>query len=225
MERRSRLDSFWVVLAFFAASAIFLSSPSAFAVQASSIAVEALFPNAAVLKVQGQRKMLKAGQTHKGVTLVSAGSTSVVVEIEGKRHTLGLSRHVGSAFEEVEAQSIALNRDKRNQYQTNILINGRSVLALVDTGATTVAMSGTQARALGIEYYGGTKGQVSTASGLADAYSITLRSVSVGGIEVGSVRASVVEGDYPDIVLLGMTYLRHVKMEEQGGVLTLSRTR
>jgi aspartyl protease family protein len=34
----------------------------------------------------------------------------------------------------------------------------------------------------------------------------------------------VVEGDFPSMVLLGMTYLRHVKMEETGGVLSLSRT-
>lgn len=194
-------------------------------VAAPLVAVEALFPNAAVLKVNGKRKMLKAGQTHEGVKLISAGATSVVVDIGGKRQTLGLSRHIGSAYEQVEAQSIQLSRDQSNQYRTNILINGRSVLALVDTGATTIAMSGNQARALGIEYYGGQLGRVSTASGLADAYSITLRSVSVGGIEVGNIRAAVVEGDYPTIVLLGMTYLQHVKMEEQDGVLTLSRTR
>lgn len=212
-------------LAIVLASVFVVFAPRVLALEASSVAVEALFPNAAVLKVQGQRKMLKAGQTHRGVRLVSAGSTSVVVEIEGKRHTLGLSRHVGSAFEEAAEQSIQLNRDQANQYRTNILINGRSVVALVDTGATTVAMSGNQARALGIEYYGGRKGRVTTASGEADAFSINLRTVSVGGIEVGSVRASIIEGDYPNIVLLGMTYLRHVKMEEQDGVLTLSRTR
>lgn len=193
--------------------------------EVSSVAVEALFPNAAVLKVNGKRKMVKAGQAHEGVKLISAAANSAIVEVDGRRQTLGLSRHIGSAYEQVEAQSIQLNRDQGNQYRTNIVINGRSVLALVDTGATTIAMSGKQARALGIEYYGGQLGRVSTASGMADAYSITLRSVSVGGIEVGNVRAAVVEGDYPTIVLLGMTYLKHVKMEENDGVLTLSRTR
>lgn len=189
------------------------------------VAVEALFPNAAVLKVNGKRKMLKAGQSFEGVTLVAARSESVTIEIQGKRQTLGLSRYIGSSYEEADSQAISLNRDTGNQYRTNVVIDGKSVLALVDTGATTVAMSGNQARALGIDYYGGDLGRVSTASGLADAYSITLRSVSVGGITVNNVRASVVEGDYPSIVLLGMTYLRHVKMEEQDGVLTLSRTR
>jgi aspartyl protease family protein len=33
----------------------------------------------------------------------------------------------------------------------------------------------------------------------------------------------VVEGDFPATVLLGMTYLQHVKMQEHQGVLTLSR--
>ena len=57
------------------------------------------------------------------------------------------------------------------------------------------------------------------------AWSVTLRSVDVGGIAVNNVPATVVEGNYPAMVLLGMTYLRHVKIEENQGILTLSRTR
>lgn len=190
---------------------------------APTIQVEALFPNAAVLKIDGQRKMLKQGQTFAGVTLVSAQADSAVVEYGGQRQTVQLSRYIGSSFAEVEEQTVTLTRDFRDQYQTNISINGRTVLALVDTGASSVAMSGSQARALGIEYYGGQIGRVSTASGTAKAYSVVLRSVNVGGIEINNVRASIIEGDYPRIVLLGMTYLRHVKMEERDGVLTLSR--
>jgi aspartyl protease family protein len=84
-------------------------------------------------------------------------------------------------------------------------------------------MSESQATALGIDFYGSPQGTVSTASGTAMAYSVMLQSVDVGGIRVDNVRGAVVEGDYPTIVLLGMTYLRHVKMEERDGILTLSR--
>ena len=52
---------------------------------------------------------------------------------------------------------------------------------------------------------------------------VTLRSVSVGGIRVENVQATVLEGDFPSTILLGMTYLQHVDMEENNGVLSLSR--
>lgn len=191
--------------------------------QTPVVQVEALFPKAAVLKVNGERKMLRVGQSFSGVTLVASKTKTATIKFNGKTQTLGLSQHIGSSYETPTEQRISLARDAYDQYRTSILINGRSVLALVDTGASSVAMSGDQAKALGIDYYGGILGKVSTASGISDAYSITLRSVSVGGITVENVRGSVIEGDYPSIVLLGMTYLRHVKMEEEEGVLSLSR--
>ena len=52
---------------------------------------------------------------------------------------------------------------------------------------------------------------------------VMLNSVSVGGIRVDNVEATVVESDFPATVLLGMSYVRHVKIEEQNGILSLSR--
>jgi aspartyl protease family protein len=65
---------------------------------------------------------------------------------------------------------------------------------------------------------------VETAGGILQAWQVTLRSVDVGGIRVDGVQASVVEGDFPADVLLGMTFLRHVEMQETNGVLSLSRS-
>jgi aspartyl protease family protein len=56
------------------------------------------------------------------------------------------------------------------------------------------------------------------------AYSVTLQSVSVGGIQVDNVPATVLEGVFPGTVLLGMSYLRHVKLQEHNGILSLTRT-
>ena len=62
-----------------------------------------------------------------------------------------------------------------------------------------------------------------TASGSVPARLVNLQSVDVGGIRVDNVEATVVEGEFPSTILLGMTYLRHVRMQETGGVLSLSR--
>jgi aspartyl protease family protein len=100
-------------------------------------------------------------------------------------------------------------------------VNGRQITALLDTGANLMAMSAGHARQLGINYLRGEKALVSTASGVAPAYRVKLKSVAVGGIVADHVAAVVIEGDYPEQVLLGMSYLEHVDMQEKDNILTL----
>ena len=191
---------------------------------APRIEVEALFTDTAVLRIDGQRKMLRAGQSFQGVTLVAAHSRTATLEVEGKTLELGVSRHIGTTYEATQQQVVTIPRDARLQYQTTAAINGRSVQVLVDTGANVVAMNSSQARALGVDYSAGTPGQVETASGKVNAWLVTLNSVNVGGIRVDNVQASVVDGDFPATILLGMTFLKHVEMQETNGVLSLSRS-
>ncbi len=188
------------------------------------VEVEALFTNAAVLNINGQRSTLRVGQTVGGITLLAASSSAATIEIEGQRQVLGLSRHIGSAYVTPDEQTVTISRDANLQYQTVAQVNGRSMPALVDTGANVVAMNSTVADALGLDYREeGIQARVETASGVAMAWRVTLRSVSVGGIKVENVAASVVEGDYPATVLLGMSYLQHLKLHENNGILSLSR--
>jgi aspartyl protease family protein len=77
---------------------------------------------------------------------------------------------------------------------------------------------------MGIDYSAGKPSVVETASGQTAAHGITLRSVVVGEIEVNNVPAMVVEGAFPTTILLGMSYLRHVKLQEHNGILSLSRS-
>jgi aspartyl protease family protein len=194
------------------------------AVAAPTIEVEALMTDAAVLKIDGERKMLKAGQTYRGVTLISAYSRTATLEVDGKQVVMGISRRIGADYQEPKEQVVTITRDQRLQYNTQIRINGRSMPALVDTGANLVAISSAHARTLGIDYQTGLQSRVETASGMVNAWLITLRSVSVGGIEVQNVQATVVEGSFPTTILLGMSYLKHVDMKENNGVLSLTRS-
>ena len=188
------------------------------------IEVEALFTDAAVLRIDGQRKMMKVGQTFGGVTLVSAYSQTVTLEVDGKQQVLGLSRRIGSVYEEPIERVVTIHRNTNLQYQTTATINGRNVPVLVDTGANIVAISADQAPSLGIlEFYNGTPGRVETAGGVMEAWSIILEYIDVGGIRINKVEAMVIDGDFPGMVLLGMTYLRHVEMNEKNGVLSLTK--
>jgi aspartyl protease family protein len=188
------------------------------------VEVEALFTDAAVLRIDGQRKMLRTGQSFGGVTLVAAHSRTATLEVDGATRELGLSRRVGTNYQAAESRVVEIPRDAQLQYQTTATINGRRVRVLVDTGANVVAMNSRHAAALGVDYRAGLPGQVETAGGIMQAWQVTLRSVDVGGIQVDGVQASVVEGDFPVDVLLGMTFLRHVEMQETNGVLSLSRS-
>ena len=190
---------------------------------APRIQVEALFTGAAVLKIDGQRKTLKVGETYGGVKLLAARSQTCTLEVDGRQTVLGISRRIGSNFEQPKEQVVTIQRDAKLQYQTSATINGRSMPVLVDTGANVVAMSSAHAQTLGLDYSAGIPSKVETASGMVDAHLVNLASVSVGGIQVRNVRATVVEGNFPMTILLGMTYLEHVKMEENNGVLSLSR--
>ena len=207
----------------FLAGALSLAASSPWA-GPPDVEVEALFTDAAVLRINGQRKMLRSGQSFGGVTLVAAHSRTATLEVDGATRELGLSRRVGTNYQAAQSRVVEIPRDAQLQYQTTATINGMRVRVLVDTGANVVAMNSRHAATLGVDYRAGVPGQVETAGGIMRAWQVTLRSVDVGGIQVDGVQASVVEGDFPVDVLLGMTFLRHVEMQETNGVLSLSRS-
>jgi aspartyl protease family protein len=195
-----------------------LSAP---AISAADMVVQGLFKGAVLLKSGTEQKLVKVGQSWQGITVIEADAKAAVVEINGERQTVTVSRHIASSYTQAPEKRVRLRKNENLQYITNAQINGRATQVLVDTGANIVALSSNTARQLGIDYSKGTPTQVQTASGIATAYSIVLNEVSVGEITVNHVQASVVEGLYPEIVLLGMTYLQHVEMQEKDGVLML----
>ena len=190
---------------------------------ATEVEVQALFTNAAMLKVQGKSKLLKVGQSFGGVTLLAATSRFATIELDGQRRELAVSQRITGNYQRPTERTVSIPRDSALQYQVQAAINGRAMTVMVDTGANVVAMNSGHAASLGIDFRAGTPAQVETASGVVAAWVVALQSVDVGGIRVDNVRASVVEGTHPTTVLLGMTYLRHVQMNEKNGILLLSR--
>jgi aspartyl protease family protein len=188
----------------------------------ADVQVLGLFRGAALLKVDGEQKLVKTGQSWKNVTLLEANSREAVAEIDGERMTLNMSTHITSNYEVPATREVRIRKNNARQYITNAEINGHRLPVLVDTGANIIAMNSETARAMGIDYESGARGQVGTASGVVSAYSVTLTSVDVGGIEVRNVQASVLAGRFPETVLLGMSYLQHVQLTERDGILSLT---
>jgi aspartyl protease family protein len=102
-------------------------------------------------------------------------------------------------------------------------INGVPVRALVDTGASAVAMNLSEARRAGVSLSGARRVRVLTASGAREALLVQIASVQVGEIVVYDVEATLSERDELPITLLGMSFLKHLDMYRSGASLTLTR--
>lgn len=204
-----------------ATAALLLSLPLQ---AADQVQVVGLFPGAAVLNVDGQRKLVKVGQTGPGgVQVVSADSRGAVLRVDGVERAYSLSREAGSggASAPVKAQT-SIARGADGHYRVVGTVGGRSVAFMVDTGATSIAINETQARTLGIDFrVSGQPMVVNLASGTAKAWRIKLPQVKVGPLEVLGVEAFVLEGEGANDALLGMSFLNRVRWREEQGVLVL----
>jgi aspartyl protease family protein len=214
----------WPALTSVASVALLLTPLSA---TAADISVNALFAGKAVLVIDGARpQTLSAGQTSsQGVRLVRADSESAVIEYQGQRQTLtmGQGTRVGGSKANGGVAQVTLTADGRGHFVTAGTINGLPIRFMIDTGASTVALSTSEARRLGINYPAGEPGRVSTANGTVVAYRVKLDSVRVGEITLTNVEGTVIDGAGLDVALLGMTFLNRTQMVRDGDKLTLTR--
>ncbi len=184
----------------------------------------ALFPGRALLRIQGREQVLRVGErSAEGIELLAADTSRVEIGYQGQRRTLTLTtvRAPGGMADVDPVVSIALNT--HGQYRTAGIINGRPVQFLVDTGANLVTLSQVHAARLGVDYRHGRPGTVITAQGTTEARQVLLPYIQVEGLRVEAVEAVVILGEFPEDVLLGMSFLRHLSMETTAGTMLLRR--
>jgi len=118
---------------------------------------------------------------------------------------------------------VELRAGPYGHFYSRILVNGRSVEAMVDTGASIVALTYEDARSAGIHIRNSDYShRVSTANGVARVALVTLDSVSLEDIMVYDVRAAVAEPGKLTKTLLGMSFLGQLRRAEMSrGVLVL----
>lgn len=190
---------------------------------AQVLVVRGLFNQAAVIDIDGQQRLLKVGKTDvSGVKLVSADSRQAVVVVAGERRVLRLNTRVGGQYREAASQSLVLRRSANSEYRTRVRVNGVSVAAVIDTGASKVSMSSADANRLNVAYRDAPVTSVATAAGISKAHTITINTLAVGSITQHYVPALVIEGAFPHIVLLGMSFLAPLNMSERDNILTLT---
>ena len=191
--------------------------------QATEVNVVGLFNGKAMISINGgKHRVMAAGETSpEGVKLISSDSATAVLEIDGKRQSLGMGKSASIPSADGGGnQSAVLAADIRGHFVTTGSINGTSARMVVDTGATMVSMGKDEAKRLGISYLNGERGAVSTANGVVPAYRVTLNTVKVGDITLNQVDGLVQDSSMP-FVLLGMSFLKRLEIKQDGTNMTL----
>lgn len=187
-----------------------------------SLQIVGMFPGKVVVQVDGQQKILSKGILKDGLRFIKTEGENVVLEVEGKQKIFRLGSVISTNFVAPSVVRKTIRANHRGMFHTTGSINGHVINFLVDTGATTIAMSSVQAKKLNIRYrLEGKETVASTASGRAKAYRVNLKSVKVGAIKQTNVVGLVIDGAYPREVLLGMSFLNRVKVEKTGELMIL----
>lgn len=174
----------------------------------------------------GAPKALAAGDTHQGVKVLSVGADQATVEVAGKRQTVTMGGAPvsvgGGGGGGGQGSQIVLTASSGGHFLTLGSINGRSTQFMVDTGATSVALSADEARRMGIDFEKAPRSHGSTANGTITLYHVKLSSVRIQDVEVHDVDAAVVPQGMPH-VLLGNSFLTRFQMKRDNDVMTLTR--
>ncbi len=192
------------------------------AAQAQTVSMSGSLGDKALLVIDGTPRTLAAGSTVQGVKLIRVSNSEALVEIGGQRRTLALGGQVniGVADSPGGGTTIVLSADSGGHFWANGTINGKSVRFVVDTGATNISMSQSQAERIGLDYRSGQRGVGNTANGQVEVHRVALTSVRIGEVEVFNVAAAIVPVPM-DHVLLGNSFLTRFQMKRENDTLTL----
>ena len=148
-------------------------------------------------------------------------------QISGKPATAALAARPMApiAATAATARSVVVPRDARGHFQVDARIEGRKLSFMVDTGASVIALTASDAARLGIhpaprEF----ATEVKTANGTVRAAPASLDEVEVGDVVVRDVAALVMPDEALSDNLLGLSFLSRLRrFEYSAGRLVLEQ--
>jgi aspartyl protease family protein len=122
-------------------------------------------------------------------------------------------------------RKVRLEADERGHFRADFRINGKPLDALVDTGATMIAINRTMARQIGVNLLPADfKHEVNTANGTIKAATTMLDNVQIGRIQVANVEAMVLEDKALSGTLVGMSFLKRLaSFRVENGALVMEQ--
>lgn len=157
--------------------------------------------------------------------LVKAAVKKPAPEPEPQRPLVIVQQAKMQAKEQLSGRKVRLAADERGHFRGDFRINGRPLDALVDTGATMIAINRTTARQIGVSLTASDfRHEVNTANGKIMAAAAMLASVQIGRIQVDNVEAMVLDDRALSGTLIGMSFLRRLTVfRVENGALVLEQ--
>ena len=203
-----------------------LLAAAAVAHAAGSVTLTGSIGSRAILIVNGNPpKTVAVGESYQGVKLLSLQAEQAVVELDGKRVSLRMDTPVsigGGGSSGGGGNRVVLSADSRGHFMTQGAINGRPVTFMLDTGATSIALSADDAQRIGLDYSKGQRVMMNTANGTTSGYKLRLQSVRVGDVEVYDIDAIVSPQAMP-YVLLGNSFINRFSMRRDADQMVLEK--
>jgi aspartyl protease family protein len=179
----------------------------------------------ALLVIDGTPHSVAVGATAQGVRLLRLQPDEATIEIGGKTVSLRLgAAHANGPSSNAPAtgKRIVLTAGQGGHFMSSGQVNGKSIQFMVDTGASLVTLSQTQADSLGIKYRDGPKVTGRTANGEVEMHRVKLQSVRMGEVQLFEIEAVVVPAEMP-FALLGNSFLSRFQMKRENDQMTLER--
>ena len=194
---------------------------------AQTVALSGMLGGKALVIVDGSApKSIAAGESYKGVKIVSTQGDQAVMEIAGKRLTMRVGEAPASVGGSPDigagGTQVVLSAGNGGHFFTQGQINGRTVQLVVDTGASAVSLSVDEAERVGLNYKTGQAMHLSTANGVIPGWRVKLASLRIGDVVVYDVDAVVSSSAMP-YVLLGNSYLAHFQMTRTNEQMVLTK--
>ncbi|RUM98496.1 TIGR02281 family clan AA aspartic protease [Pseudaminobacter arsenicus] len=125
----------------------------------------------------------------------------------------------------ITGRRVELAADGRGHFNGDFRLNGRTVPAMIDTGASVVALNRSTARRLGISpAQADFRHEVSTANGSTRGAAVTIDRLQIGRIDLEKVQAIVLDDKALSGTLIGMSFLGRLgKYQVENGRLLLEQ--
>ncbi len=129
------------------------------------------------------------------------------------------NQQVKGSIDAKGVREVRLVQNNRGHYYASGRINGKPVVFLLDTGASGVSIPAALAARLGLKKGPGVL--ISTANGLATAYSTRVGKLELGPIVITNLRGTINPNVRYKEVLLGMSVLKNLEIIQRGKQLTI----
>jgi len=155
--------------------------------------------------------------TPEGVKLLGIENGVALLQVDRRTMRLAIGQSTSS--------ELVVQMGPDRQFRVTAYINGIAVRALIDTGASNVALTVGIADRVGVNYQGARRHISHTANGAVGSYAVSIPSIQIGDIVLTNVQGSVLESriSQNDEVLIGNSFLSQVHMQRSGNTMVITR--